>query len=292
MATAAVVVRHPPDPATATDLGDRLPLYIGIHVALLLLLPLLGLVLWVLLRDIENTPATVSRVLVVPAVAYYAAFDAGMHGDENLHLAVTELLAEYGREHGPRFEPIRVIGDVWSPRSHELRDLLTRNGLPFGFYPADSDEGRSLLAAADLDGTRLPVVLLADGRTLVDPSNLEAARHIGADLDLGDAPYDVTIVGAGPAGLAAAVYASSEGLRTLVIEREAIGGQAGTSSMIRTYLGSRAGSAAAISRCGPRIRRSCSARGWRSSSRPRSCTPAPSSRPSHSPTATISPAAR
>lgn len=175
VATAAVVVRHPPDPATATDLGDRLPLYIGIHVALLLLLPLLGLVLWVLLRDIENTPATVSRVLVVPAVAYYAAFDAGMHGDENLHLAVTELLAEYGREHGPRFEPVRVIGDVWSPRSHELRDLLTRNGLPFGFYPADSDEGRSLLAAADLDGTRLPVVLLADGRTLVDPSTSRAA---------------------------------------------------------------------------------------------------------------------
>jgi len=76
VATAAVVVRHPPDPTTATDLGDRLPLYIGIHVVLLLLLPLLGLVLWVLLRDIESTPATVSRVLVVPAVAFYAAFDA------------------------------------------------------------------------------------------------------------------------------------------------------------------------------------------------------------------------
>jgi thioredoxin reductase (NADPH) len=169
-------------------------------------------------------------------VDHFVVF-TGMHEDEHLHLAVTELLAEYGREHGPRFEPIRVIGDAWAPRSHELRDLLTRNGLPFGFYPADSDEGRRLLAAADVDGSRLPVVLLAAGRTLVDPSNAEAARHIGADLDLGDAPYDVTIVGAGPAGLAAAVYASSEGLRTLVVEREAIGGQAGTSSMIRNYLG-------------------------------------------------------
>lgn len=98
---------------------------------------------------------------------------------------------------------------------------MTRNGVAFGFYSADSDEGGRLLSAADLEGSQLPVVLLAGGQALVDPSNIEAARHIGADLDLGDAPYDVTIVGAGPAGLAAAVYASSEGLRTLVIEREA-----------------------------------------------------------------------
>lgn len=76
VATAAVVVRHPADPTTAADLGDRLSLYIGIHVVLLMLLPLLGLVLWTLLRDIESTPATVSRVLTLPAVAFYAAFDA------------------------------------------------------------------------------------------------------------------------------------------------------------------------------------------------------------------------
>ncbi|HSK91792.1 MAG TPA: FAD-dependent oxidoreductase [Euzebyales bacterium] len=193
---------------------------------LLLLLP------WGALDDTQPLVDAVAH----GRVDHFVVF-TGMREDENMHLAVTELLAEYGRDHGPRFEPIRVVGDAWAPRSHELRDLLTRNGLPFGFYPADSDEGRELLAAADVDGSRLPVVLLADGRALVDPSNTEAARHIGADLDLGGAPYDVTIVGAGPAGLAAAVYASSEGLRTLVVEREAIGGQAGTSSMIRNYLG-------------------------------------------------------
>ena len=194
---------------------------------------LLLLLLWGVLKEPGPLVQAVSQGRLDHFVMY-----TGMRHDEGLHLAVTELLAEYGRRYGPRFEPVRVVGDPWAPRSHEFRDLLTRNGIPFGFYAADSDEGRALLSATGLDQPpRLPVVVLADGQTLADPSNAETARYLGGNLDFGAKPYDVTIVGAGPAGLAAGVYASSEGLRTLVIDREAIGGQAGTSSMIRNYLG-------------------------------------------------------
>ena len=194
---------------------------------------LLLLLLWGVLKEPQPLVQAVAQGRLDHFVMY-----TGMRHDEGLHLAVTELLAEYGRRYGPRFEPVRVVGDPWAPRSHEFRDLLTRNGIPFGFYAADSQEGRALLSAAGLDQSpRLPVVVLADGQTLVDPTNAETARYLGGNLDFGAEPYDVTIVGAGPAGLAAGVYASSEGLRTLVIDREAIGGQAGTSSMIRNYLG-------------------------------------------------------
>jgi thioredoxin reductase (NADPH) len=146
-------------------------------------------------------------------------------------------LYEWARLHRPPFQAVRVVGDQWSARSHELRDMLSRNGIPFGFYPVDLEEGRQLLGAVGAAGERLPVVVLFDGRVLVDPSN----AALGEALDVRTRPeaitYDVTVVGAGPAGLAAAVSGSSEGLRTVVVEPEAIGGQAGSSSMIRNYLG-------------------------------------------------------
>src|SRR5688572_19959641 len=153
-----------------------------------------------------------------------------------LYPEVGEFLSDWTRTHGPRMELIRVIGEDPSPRSHEVQELLERNGIPFGFYAADSKQGSALLEKARLDSTRLPVVILLDGHALVEPSNAVIMDALGATT-LEDTSCDLAIVGGGPAGLAAAVYAASEGLRTIVIEREAVGGQAGTTSLIRNYLG-------------------------------------------------------
>jgi thioredoxin reductase (NADPH) len=130
-----------------------------------------------------------------------------------------------------------VVGEQWSPQSHELRDRLERNQVPLGFYTPDSAEGRRLLQEAHLDGSHLPVVVLWDGRAFVDPSMNDLAQAVGGKVRADPGVYDLAIVGAGPAGLAAAVYGASEGLRILIVEREAQGGQAGTSSLIRNYLG-------------------------------------------------------
>jgi thioredoxin reductase (NADPH) len=153
-----------------------------------------------------------------------------------LYPPVSEILAEWTRAARPGLELVRVIGHRRSARVHELDELLERNGIPHGLYEADSPEGQRLLALADADGSRLPALLLLDGRALVVPTNAEIADALGASTRH-DRSCDLLIVGAGPAGLAAAVYAASEGLNTLVLEREALGGQAGTSSLIRNYLG-------------------------------------------------------
>ena len=157
--------------------------------------------------------------------------------EESLYPRVGEALAAWWRLHRPRFERVRVVGEQWSARSHQLRDLGTRNAIPFGFYAADSEEGLRLLGDLGLDASHLPVVTFSDGRFLVDPSNAEIAEALGAATHPPPGVCDVAIIGGGPAGLAAAVYAASEGLRTVVVEPEALGGQAGTSSMIRNYLG-------------------------------------------------------
>ena len=134
-----------------------------------------------------------------------------------------------------------MIGERWSLRSQELRDMFSRNGIPIGFYEADSDRGRQLLRDQGLESAELPVMVLrfaAERPALANPSDLELAEAFGLMTPIPEGEvFDVAVVGAGPAGLAAAVYASSEGLRTVVIEPEAIGGQAGTSSMIRNYPG-------------------------------------------------------
>ena len=157
--------------------------------------------------------------------------------DEWLYPTIGEYLSRWAKLHRPRFEVITVIGEQWAPRSHELRDRLDSNAVPYGFYPHDSDEGRRLLAAHDLDASRLPVLVFFTGQALVDPSDEDLARALGVATRPSGERYDVAIVGAGPAGLSAAVYAASEGLRTVVIERRSLGGQAGTSSLIRNYLG-------------------------------------------------------
>ncbi len=158
--------------------------------------------------------------------------------EEYLYLPVSEQLTDWIRATGqPGFVAIRIVGEQWTPRSHQIRDLLDRNAIPYQFHPHDSQAGRELLREAGQDGTRLPVLILFDGRVLVDPTNAEGAAAIGIATQPEPGRYDLIVVGAGPAGLSAATYGASEGLRTLMVEPEALGGQAGSSSLIRNYLG-------------------------------------------------------
>ena len=165
------------------------------------------------------------------------AVTPGTPPDERFHQVITEQLGEWGRSNLPGLEVVRVVGEPWAARSHELRELLGRNGVPFGFYPAGGPEAQRLLEEAGAAGTALPAVVMFDGRVLANPANAEVAEALGVSTRPGGSRYDVTVIGAGPAGLAAAVYGASEGLSTVVLEPEAIGGQAGTSSLIRNYLG-------------------------------------------------------
>jgi thioredoxin reductase len=161
--------------------------------------------------------------------------------DEDFHQAVTEHLQEWRSRSGGGFQAVRIIGEQWAARSQHLRDTFTRNRIPIGFYDANSPEGEAMLQRLGLDSPRLPVVQLRfaeDGTALQDPTDLEIAVAFGLMKPVPEEEiFDVVIVGAGPAGLGAAVYAASEGLRTLVVEPEAVGGQAGTSSLIRNYMG-------------------------------------------------------
>jgi thioredoxin reductase len=161
--------------------------------------------------------------------------------DEDFHRAITGFLGEWDSRNGCGFEAVWVIGEHWSARSQELRDAFSRNGIPIGFYDTTSERGQQMLGELGLVSPDLPVVVLRFGEnrsTLVNPSNLEIADAFGLMTPIPAAEvFDVAVLGAGPAGLAAAVYASSEGLRTVVVEPEAIGGQAGTSSMIRNFPG-------------------------------------------------------
>ncbi|MGE5287682.1 MAG: FAD-dependent oxidoreductase [Micromonosporaceae bacterium] len=160
---------------------------------------------------------------------------------EEFHRSITEFLREWASQRGGGFEPVQVIGTRWSARSQELRDLFARHRVPAGFYDATSGHGRQVLRDLGLESPELPVVALrfkAERAALVNPSNLQIADAFGVMTPISPGEvFDVAVVGAGPAGLAAAVGASSEGLRTVVVEHEAVGGQAGTSSMIRNYPG-------------------------------------------------------
>jgi thioredoxin reductase (NADPH) len=154
-----------------------------------------------------------------------------------LYLPVTELLADWEASQRPDVEVVQVVGQEWEPRAHALRDLLSRIGLPLGFYPSESSEGRRVLARAGVDGPEAPVLAFRTGAVLVDPSYDRVANQLGFATQPDDRHYDLAIIGGGPAGLAAAVYGASEGLATVLIEQEMVGGQAGTSSRIRNYLG-------------------------------------------------------
>jgi thioredoxin reductase (NADPH) len=167
----------------------------------------------------------------------YVLFRPWLPVEQYLYLPVSEFLAAWEKSRGEGAEAIQIVGRRWAARSHELRDTLARVGIPFGFYPDDSPDGRRLLEQAGEDGSRLPVVLFRRGLVLIDPTHAELTRALGMRTSPAGGGCDVLIVGAGPAGLAAAVYAASEGFAAQVLEPAVPGGQAGTSSHIRNYLG-------------------------------------------------------
>jgi thioredoxin reductase (NADPH) len=158
--------------------------------------------------------------------------------EERLYPVLDDLLSEWSAHARPAFEGIRIIGSPWSPQSYATREFLARNQVPYQWIDIDQDAAaRDLVKPLAGDPPRLPVVLFPDGGHLVMPSNGELAAKVGLQTAATRPFYDVVIVGGGPAGLANAVYAASEGLRTVLIEQHAPGGQAGTSSFIENYLG-------------------------------------------------------
>src|SRR5215217_3336156 len=167
----------------------------------------------------------------------YVLFRPWLPREQFLYLPVSEFLAAWEKSRAPSTEAIQIVGRRWAARSHELRDTLARIGIPYGFYADDSPDGRRLLEQAGQDGRRLPVVLFRRGLVLVDPSHAELTAALGLRTSPASGGCDILIVGAGPAGLAAAVYAASEGFEAQVLEPAVPGGQAGTSAHIRNYLG-------------------------------------------------------
>jgi thioredoxin reductase (NADPH) len=162
--------------------------------------------------------------------------------EENLYPVLDELLEDWQAAFPPPFEGVRVLGNRWSPASHSIKDFLARNHVPYQWMDIETvaadPEVRDLVALLDEEETQhLPVVIFPSGLRLRQPTLVELAEHAGLKTRATEAFYDLAIVGGGPAGLAAAVYGASEGLRTVMIEREAPGGQAGMSSRIENYLG-------------------------------------------------------
>ncbi|NLE23469.1 MAG: FAD-dependent oxidoreductase [Actinobacteria bacterium] len=186
----------------------------------------------------RNAPQAILDGCAVGQIEFFITKPWHVAPDERFHSEVAGFLYEWARQQRPVYEAVRVVGERWAPRSHELRDLLGRNGVAYGFYESDSEEASQILRDAGIDeAPRLPVAVVFGGRVLVDPTNREVAESLGVRSRPSADDCDLVIVGAGPAGLAAAVYGSSEGLSTVVLEREALGGQAGQSTMIHNYLG-------------------------------------------------------
>jgi thioredoxin reductase (NADPH) len=162
--------------------------------------------------------------------------------EEKLYPLISELLDEWQLAHPPVFDGIRVVGHPWTPDSYRVKDFLARNNVPYVWLDVVSNgEARELLALVEDREPALPMLFFTDGTTLANPSNRTIADRIGIQTIADQPLYDLIVVGAGPAGLAAAVYGASEGLKTLVVEEEAPGGQAGMSSRIENYLGFPAG---------------------------------------------------
>ena len=158
--------------------------------------------------------------------------------EDRLYPVLDDLLAEWTGRVRPQFEGIRIAGSRWSPQSYATREFLARNQVPYQWIDIDEDAPtRELVASLAGESPRLPVVLFPDGSSLIAPDSAELAGKVGLATTAARPFYDLVIVGGGPAGLANAVYGASEGLRTLLIEQNAPGGQAGTSSLIENYLG-------------------------------------------------------
>ncbi len=162
--------------------------------------------------------------------------------EEKLYPVLDDLLESWKQGYKPPFEGIRVVGVRWSAADHAVRDFLSRNRIPYQWLnPEQNPEALGLLKDKGIDDAKLPVVLFGDGTALVQPTSTDLAKKLGLPTQAQQKFYDVVVIGAGPAGLAAGVYGASEGLRTLIVEPDAVGGQAGSSSKIENYLGFPAG---------------------------------------------------
>jgi len=157
--------------------------------------------------------------------------------EQDLYREISEFLADWAKDQEAGFELFHVIGLPQDRGTHEVRELLTRFNVPFRFHTADGEQGRHLLNGKGLDTSRLPVMIRHDGYTMVEPAPAQIVAAVGGSTCSEVDECDVVIVGAGPAGLTAAVYAASEGLQTVVLEESVSGGQAGNSPMIRNYPG-------------------------------------------------------
>ncbi|MDX3580903.1 FAD-dependent oxidoreductase [Streptomyces europaeiscabiei] len=157
--------------------------------------------------------------------------------EEKLYPVLDDLLQAWRAADRTCVGTTKVVGHRWSARSSGVREFLARNQVPYRWFSSDEPEGRRLLAAAGTDGERLPLVVTPDGTPLVAPEDPELAERVGLATTPAQDFYDLVVIGGGPAGLGAAVYGASEGLRTLLVERSATGGQAGQSSRIENYLG-------------------------------------------------------
>ncbi|MFJ8199270.1 FAD-dependent oxidoreductase [Streptomyces sp. NPDC096152] len=189
----------------------------------------------VLLTAYADTDAAIDAINVVDLDHYLLKpWDPP---EEKLYPVLDDLLDAWrASDHRP-VPRTKVVGHRWSARSSETREFLARNQVPYRWYSSDEPEGRRLLAAARQDGQRLPLVITPDGTPLVEPEAPELAAHVGLATTPAADFYDLVVIGGGPAGLGAAVYGASEGLRTVLVERSATGGQAGQSSRIENYLG-------------------------------------------------------
>src|SRR6202161_3666102 len=189
----------------------------------------------VLLTAYADTDAAINAINVVDLDHYLLKpWDPP---EEKLYPVVDGLLEAWLATDHRRVPETKIVGHRGSARSSEVREFLARNQVPYRWYASDEPEGERLLEAAQADGQRLPVVVTPGGGALVERTDSELASRVGLSTQLSQEFYDLIVIGGGPAGLAAAVYGASEGLRTVLIERTATGGQAGQSSRIENYLG-------------------------------------------------------
>lgn len=189
----------------------------------------------VLLTAYADTDAAIDAINVID-LDYYLLKPWDPPEEKLYPVLDVQLEAWASMDHRP-VEETKVIGHRWSARSSEVREFLARNQLPFRWYMADDPDGIRLLTSAGLDDSVCPVVVTAAGTVLRTPSDAELGEHLGMTTTPADEFYDLVVIGGGPAGLGAALYGASEGLRTTLIERTATGGQAGQSSRIENYLG-------------------------------------------------------